>query len=208
MVDGCKLHIGEVLPQTLLENRPMFSVMMSTGKIQYNENATHVFDCKVDTTKTKSTREILEEWLAGLQNPYLFWYHYNPDILALGKDGLIDMTFGYLVGRSGFELKHVVIQTILGKVKLFEGKMVDGRVSGKVSQEMLDHPGWQGRLRIGLSTAITGVAWPDINFDHYVLCTLKNGQLDGLVQIFGILANDPKGHCSDTITPGTTQFSK
>ena len=167
------------------------------------DNSTNVFECQKDVAK--SIRESLEEWMTRLRDPYLFWYYYDQNTEALGINGLIDITFDHLVGRSDFEIKHIVIQTISGKVKLFNGKMINGRIRGQVSREMLNHPGWKGRLVIGLSTPISGISFndlPDANFEHFATCTLKNGQLDGLVQIFGIMANDPKGHCSSTITPG------
>ena len=196
--------MGEVAPPSAVpNNKAIFSELLHAGKLQYMENATHVFDCQRGSSR--SIRESLEEWMARLRDPYLFWYHYDPNVEPLGKNGRLDITFDHLVGRSDFEAKPIVIQTISGKVKLFNGQMLNGRIRGQVSREMLTHPGWKGRLVIGLSTPISGISFndlPDANFEHFVTCTLKNGELDGLVQIFGIMANDPKGHCSSTITPG------
>ena len=39
-------------------------------------------------------------------------------------------------------------------------------------------------------------------YDQYILCSIKNGKLHGLVQIYGILTADPEGHCSSKLFKG------
>ena len=39
-------------------------------------------------------------------------------------------------------------------------------------------------------------------YDQYILGSLKNGKLHGLVQIYGKLTADPEGHCSSRLFKG------
>ena len=39
-------------------------------------------------------------------------------------------------------------------------------------------------------------------YDQYILGSLKNGKLHGLVQIYGKLTADPEGHCSSKLFKG------
>ena len=51
-----------------------------------------------------------------------------------------------------FQLKEkskVNIETLFGEC-LFEGFLENGRVQGKVDPERVNHPGWKGRLVLGI----------------------------------------------------------
>ncbi len=39
-------------------------------------------------------------------------------------------------------------------------------------------------------------------YEHYLSGSLRRGKLHGIVQKFGVLANDPEGHCASTVLPG------
>ena len=39
-------------------------------------------------------------------------------------------------------------------------------------------------------------------YDQYILGSIKNGKLHGLVQIYGVLTADPEGHCSSRVFKG------
>ena len=91
---------------------------------------------------------------------------------------------------------------------------MNGHLTGQVDQDMINHPGWRTRLNIqieknfqmrgtslnvGMTENITGLT---NTMKISLRVTLKNGKLDGLVQIYGILSRNVVGHCSDIITPG------
>ena len=79
--------------------------------------------------------------------------------------------------------------------------MVDGRVKGKVDAKLAKHPAWKSRVLIGIIEPNMPSNTPTNHF-IWIIGSFKNGKLDGLVQIYGRMTIDPKGHCSHKTFPG------
>ena len=56
--------------------------------------------------------------------------------------------------------QRVSIETLSGTV-LFEGFLENGRVQGKVDPQRVNHPGWRGRLVLGLHDTTVQAANPE-----------------------------------------------
>ena len=72
--------------------------------------------------------------------------------------------------------------------------------------ESFRHPGWKSRLLIGLTDPSIQ---PKNHEDRirkkyllYAIGTFRNGQLHGIVQMYGKMTVDPEGHCSHSILNG------
>ena len=81
---------------------------------------------------------------------------------------------------------------------LSQGKMKNGRLRGKVDPVKAINPAWRSRLTIRITDS---KASPYANANLFIHGTFKNGKLHGLVQIFGQMTVDPRGHCSNMIFP-------
>ena len=53
----------------------------------------------------------------------------------------------YLKDQPGFKHTRATIETYNG-LKLFRGVLINGRLTGLVDQDMVNHPGWKTRLNI------------------------------------------------------------
>ena len=168
-------------------------------------------------------RTTLEHWIYAVAEGDLFWNHFATEIDAINpKDSKIDIMIHYLKDQPGFKHTRATIETYNG-LKLFRGVLINGRLTGQVDQDMVNHPGWKTRLNIqiekntnkmklggmdeedasnigGMGTGITMGSTNTMKISMRV--TLKNGKLDGLVQIYGVLPRNKVGHCSDIITAG------
>ena len=220
-LDGCKILIDQASNFQESSSESGFSVWMKPNTVYEHTENKETFECLEDD---KSIRQSLEEWMVKVQDPFLFWHHFDlTNAEPLGSEGMVDITFDQFIDRPGFAYKKVVIQTISGQVELLNADMINGRIRAKVPTHLAHHPGWKGRLLIGLSIPIGfsgeklifggassgSSAFGDIvteeggfRFEQFATCSLKNGKLSGLVQIFGITSNDPKGHCSSKIFHG------
>ena len=86
-----------------------------------------------------------------MQNPKLFWYHFNEYDKPLNLDNPeIEFEIRYLKGRSGWESKKVTIESQSGGLILFEGTINEGKLKGKIVSKLANHPAWRSRLIIGI----------------------------------------------------------
>ena len=216
-LDGCKILIDQASSLYESSSESGFSVWMKPNVVYEHTVNKDTFECLQDD----NGRQSLEEWIVKVQDPFSFWHHFDANVEPLGSEGMIDITFDQFIDRPGFEYKSIVIQTISGQ-DLIKGVMINGQIRAKIPTHLANHPGWRGRLLIGLSKHLSGFmgeqtlfggsvsnAYGDIvaeeggfRFEQFATFSLKDGKLSGLVQIFGITSNDPKGHCSSTIFQG------
>ena len=122
----------------------------------------------------------------------------------------IEMNIGYLRQRPGNSKRNVVIQTQSGDLILFKGIMLDGKLKEKIDPKLAKHPAWRSRLVICMTDSkVTHKYDIEFMFGKYPLFmrgSFKNGKLHGIVQIFGRMTVDPKGHCSNIILGGLSFF--
>ena len=57
-------------------------------------------------------------------------------------------------------------------------------------------------IHLPMSTDLNKYEHKMKKYDQYILGSLKNGKLHGLVQIYGQLTADPEGHCSSRLFKG------
>ena len=166
------------------------------------------------TNSDSTIQKTLVHWTFAVGDRHLFWNYFATEVDQIDANNpQIDIMIHYVKNLPQFQYTRATIETYSG-LKLFEGNMVNGHLTGQVDQDMVNHPGWRTRLNIqiekniqmrgtslnvGMTENITGLT-NTIKISLRV--TLKNGKLDGLVQIYGILSRNVIGHCSDIITPG------
>ena len=191
-----------------------FNLLLDPWKeMSADENAEKP-SCMVNSNST--IRTTLEHWTYAVADRKLFWNHFATEIDAINpKDPRIDIMIHYLKDQPGFKHTRATIETSDGS-KLFRGVLINGHLTGHVDQNMVNHPGWKTRLniqieknaimKIGGDDAYSGMGGIFIGStkttEISMRVTLKNGKLDGLVQIYGILPRNHVGHCSDIITAG------
>ena len=161
--------------------------------------------------------ETLSSWLNGVQNPNLFWYHFNENYEPLNLENPeIEIEIGYLQGRDDWGSKSVFIKSPTDNLILFKGNMQDGKLKGKVDKELANHPAWRSRLTIvitdiqqfetyvkeGPLSQLGGLRSRELGHEMYIRGSFKNGKLHGLVQMYGKFTADPKGHCSSKLFSG------
>ena len=81
--------------------------------------------------------------------------------------------------------------------------MKDGRMKAKVDSKISTNPLWRSRLIIRITDSKVS---PDANPNLFIHGSIKKGNLHGLVQIFGQMTVDPKGHCGSMIFPYIDPF--
>ena len=144
----------------------------------------------------------LSNWLSRIDNPNLLPFQkYNEYDEPFDTDNPeIEITFSHLKGRTYIKhLTNVFIQSQAGET-LFIGKMYNGKLKQKINAKIASHPAWRSRLIIGIADAENS---PTEIFIHG---SFKNGKLDGLIQIYGQMTTNPKGHCSYLVFPGLSFF--
>ena len=208
------------------------SFHMSNEKIGSNET----FNMMVSTEEIIEKRSMksslkcsssLSTWLEHVENPKLFWYHFNENDEPLNiNNPLIELEIQFLKGRSGWESKKVTIESQSGKIILFEGTINDGKLEGTVDSKLANHPAWRSRLIIGIHNSESDYSRTSREhltrsldyyvkenneekqkdkfkkYEQFVVGSFKDGKLHGLVQIFGKMTVDPKGHLSSTLFEG------
>ena len=166
------------------------------------------------TNSDSTIRKTLVHWTFAVGDRNLFWNYFATEVDQIDTNNpQIDIMIHYVKNLPQFQYTRATIETYSG-LKLFEGDMVNGHLTGQVDQDMVNHPGWRTRLNIqiekniqmrgtslnvGMTENITGLT---NTMKISLRVTLKNGKLDGLVQIYGVLSRNQVGHCSDIITPG------
>ena len=103
---------------------------------------------------------------------------------------------------------------------------------GTIDPKLAKHPAWKSRLIIGIINSVSDITrlpteyeesqsengnqknFSDTHgfviptksifnkYEQYIRGSLKNGRLDGFVQIFGKMTADPNGHCSSNLFSG------
>ena len=133
----------------------------------------------------------IENWVNLIGDRNMFWHQFTTSFEPIDpKNPQIDVIIYDLRNRPGYnENVTATIRTLHG-YKLFEGPLINGRLTGKVDHQLVNHPGWKTRLNIQIGT------------EYFVRGKLKNGKLHGIVQNYGILSRNHEGRCSNIITPG------
>ena len=197
-----------------------FNLLLDPWKEMSTDEKAEKPSCMVNSNST--IRTTLEHWTYAVADRKLFWNHFATEIDAINpKDPRIDIMIHYLKDQPGFKHTRATIETYNG-LKLFRGVLINGRLTGQVDQDMVNHPGWKTRLNIQIEKNTntnkmklggtdeedpfiiggmgTGIITKTMKISMRVI--LKNGKLDGLVQIYGILPRNKVGHCSDIINAG------
>ena len=136
----------------------------------------------------------LKHWIKGIKNTHLFEHSYSISYNPIDpKNPYISITIPYLRNRAGL-MKNLkaIVETPFG-FKLFEGTMINGNLTTEVDQHLINHPGWKTRLIIRIVANKNKIQ---------LRGSLKNGKLNGLVQIYGILPRNHEGRCSDLVEAG------
>ena len=167
VADSCKLQGLEQLPNSSSQSKKskkLTKILLTQHKEQV-ESEEFRFHCLPSAGKISHT---LIQWIWTMSDPLLLWYRFNPQNQPLDlKDPKIDITIDYpiRVKKSIYfdltKLSNVIrfqvqdkssqvnIETLFGEC-LFEGFLENGRVQGKVDPERVNHPGWKGRLVLGI----------------------------------------------------------
>ena len=109
----------------------------------------------------------------------------------------LDIKLNMLRGRFLLQKLKVTIESSNGE-SLFNGTMKNGHLLSFVNRSVLDHPGWHTRLKITLISKKLRSSTNTIT----IYSGMKNGRLQGIVQIFGILTQHPEDVCSESIFDG------
>jgi len=188
---GCELSFDTSKEITLPAKNHLFNMRLKSEEKMIKSEMKEKLECS----------NSLESWLKEIQNPNLLWYHFNEkDVPFDHKNPEIEIELSYLKSRSSHEKLSVKIQTHIGGLILFKGIMYNGKMTGKVDPKFINHPAWRSRLVI----QITNPNSINIleNHMHNITGSFRNGKLHGLVQIYGKMAVDPKGHCSGVCSEG------
>ena len=214
-VDDCQVSFHTSNEKTF--SNETFSMMVSTEEMTEKRSMKSILKCS----------RSLSTWLDYVQNPKLFWYHFNENDKPLNLDKpKIVLKIQFLKGRSGWESKKVTIESQSGNIILFEGSINDGKLEGTVDPKLANHPAWRSRLIIGIHNSESDYSRTSREhltrsldyyvkeknelkqkaelkkYEQYVVGSFKDGKLHGLVQIFGKMTVDPKGHLSSTLFEG------
>ena len=138
-VDDCQVSFH--MSNEKLGSNETFNMMVSTEEI-------------IQKTSMKSSLKCsssLSTWLEYVQNPKLFWYHFNEKDKPLNLDNPeIELEIQFLKGRPGWESKKVTIESQSGGLILFEGIINEGKLKGTIVPKLANHPAWRSRLIIGI----------------------------------------------------------
>ena len=198
---GCHIEIDDSkepeMPKSL---EKLHTIKVSTNQIISQADMTHGITCPLN----------LKEWIEIYNNENMLWYEYNTSHEPFDiHNPEIEIEIPWLKNRVGIKSKSIIIQDQTG-FQLFQGTLKNGKVKGKVDEDLKYHPSWRSRLLIGidhLPTDFIKKSEREKNFEHefdvYLRGSLKNGKLNGLIQAFGIFTVDPYGHhCSKYASTG------
>ena len=215
IIDNCQVTFH--MSNEKIHSNETFNMMVSTGEIIEKRSMKSSLKCS----------SLLSTWLEYVQNPKLFWYNFNENDKPLNLDKpKIVLEIQFLKGRPGWESKKVTIESQSGNIILFEGTINDGKLEGTVDPKLANHPAWRSRLIIGIHNSESDYSRNSREhltrsldyyvkenneekqkdklkkYEQYVVGSFKDGKLHGLVQIFGKMTVDPKGHLSSTLFEG------
>ena len=186
-LDSCEVSF-QILNENVNSN-DTFNMIVSNEKMIKKRNMESSLNC------TSS----LSSWLEYADNAEIFWYHFNENDKPFNlHKPEIELEIKDVKGRPGWEIKKVEIQSLTGGPILFEGTMYEGKLKGLVDPKLSNHPAWRSRLMIGIYNF-------ELNYlEQSVVGSFKDGKLDGLIQIYGKMTVDPKGHLSSYLFEGLT----
>ena len=218
-LDGCKIQYSA--PHT--NDEPMFSMSLfndqeqSSGELPLKCASNEALDMR---TNLKHWLQDANDALALWPHFYTGFDHLD---LANPK---LDILFKDYQGRHGFKDDKPIGIFSAGGLLLHHGSMINGHIKADLDPQVANHPGWRTRLFICLDTTrlqlIDGLRLDknavfninDLDKDHVQddpkamhtrltrLCphlavgSLKNGKLQGLVQIFGVVPIDKSSTCN------------
>ena len=106
------------------------------------------------TNSNSTIRTTLEHWIFAVGNRNLFWNHFATEVDPINaKNPQIDIMIHYVKNLPRFQHTRATIETSFG-LKLFQGDMINGHITGQVDQDMVNHPGWKTRLNIQIEKSI------------------------------------------------------
>ncbi len=211
-VDGCRISfdIG-ALSKLSEDNRDKFKYSLKQNEIKLYKDIDGKIPCPdSDDWNKKSIRNSLESWFHTLQNGEALWFlESDPEPLD-PSNPVIDIHLDHYKNRSKHQIPtRVKIVTISGE-ELWRGYMDNGRIQGRVHPDRVDHPGWKSRITLSLNEGSdedphldkVGQSLTAVEYNHYLTGSLRHGKLHGLVLKYGVMPNDPEGHCAGAVLPG------
>ncbi len=218
MIDGTFLDVSKCAVSVnenalCSENRRggQFLYYAPTDK-SFTPGKDQVFElCEESKTFTleKNVRPSFESWVDAVAKSDVdpFWNVVLPEEEPPldSSDPLIDIDLPLFRGRRGFELsKQVTIKSIDNT--LFKGFMVDGRIEGRVTDDVIGLPDWRAKLTIFLDDPTVakrkGYFLADGGHEYTAFRVegrLKRGRLHGPVRMFGQVTVDPMAPCASSI---------
>ena len=184
-LDSCKV-LFQISNESINSN-DTFNMIVSSEEIIEKISMESSLKCTIS----------LSSWLEYAENPKIFWYYFNENDKPLNlHKPEIELEIKYAKGRPGWKSKKVKIESLTGGLILFEGTMYEGKLKGLVDPKLANNPGWRSRLMIGIYNF-------ELNYlEQSVVGSFKDGKLDGLIQIYGKMTVDPKGHLSSRFFEG------
>ena len=189
--NGCKIEWN--INQLLEIPQETFQILIEPWQKMPSLAGTEIVPHCIDSSdSTISMHSSIENWINVIEDKNLFWHQLATSFEPIDpKNPQIDINFYDLRNRTGYSNKNInaTIRTLHG-LKLFEGPVINGHLTGKVDHQIANHPGWKTRLNIQIDT------------EYLIRGNLKKGKLHGMVQNYGILSRNHEGRCSNIIIPG------
>ena len=90
----------------------------------------------------------MTSWIRSVYKPHLYWHHFTTNFNPLDpKNPVVNITLHNLKDRPDFKNLDVIIETLFEE-KLFQGKIINGNLFGKIDPNIVNHPGWRSRITI------------------------------------------------------------
>ena len=122
--------------QTNIPLSDLFHMQISTGEMMEKSQMKSNLNCS----------DSLSSWMKNAKDPNQFWYHFSENNQPLDLENPeVEIEIGYLKGRNDWSDRNVFIESNVGHVTLFRGKLINGKSKGKVDPKPANHPAWRSR---------------------------------------------------------------
>ena len=157
-ISGCNLQIEKEIQINDNIDAEKFNIIVGEKMVRTKEESHLKFPCtnsnnnegQLKISSYNSTRDSLDTWIKEITDPNLFWDHFTKSFSPVNQENpVIDILFPMFVNRPKFNNSDVTIETLHGE-SLFQGKLRNGHLKGKVHVEKINHPGWRTSLKITL----------------------------------------------------------
>ena len=152
VTDSCKLRDLEELPVLSKVGKKLTKILLTQHKEQVESEENQRFQSSLPHCLLASAGKIshsLIQWIWTMSDPLLLWDQFHPQQTYQPLDlrsPKIDISLEYPFPTK----EKVVIETLNGGEFLYEGSLESGRVQGNIDPHLVDHPGWRGRLVLGI----------------------------------------------------------